>query len=64
MIEMNQRETLTPIRISVIEMPVWPTLDVMSNGHNIESSTNLYGHIIAAPSFVVLGNIILEPYVK
>ena len=30
-----REQTLTPGRISVIEMPIQPTLDIMSSGHNI-----------------------------
>ena len=31
----EREETLTPGRISMIEMSVRPTLDIMSTGHNI-----------------------------
>ena len=31
----RREETLTPDGISMIEMPVRPTLDIMSTGHNI-----------------------------
>ena len=35
---MWREETLTLDRISVIEMPVRPTLDIMSSGHNISGA--------------------------
>ena len=34
----EREETLTPSRISMIEMPVRPTLDIMSSGHNISGA--------------------------
>ena len=34
----EREETLTPGRISMIEMPVRPTLDIMSTGHNISDA--------------------------
>ena len=34
----QREETLTFGRLSMIEMPVRPTLDIMSSGHNINGA--------------------------